>query len=203
VIVYVETNFVLELALLQEEHSSCEKILKLCEARKAQLVIPAYSLVEPFEKLGRSSAKRKALQDELDREVAQIGRTKAYAQDAKKLKKLADSLLRASTDMDRKNLEKVRTRIFDVADVIPLDAELLRSARKFEKRLSFASSQDAIVYASVVLHLDKSKPTMSCFLSKDTDFRTPDVRVDLEQRHCKPLFSFDDGYQRIRASRRR
>jgi hypothetical protein len=49
--VYVESNFVLELALLQEQHASCEDILRLCEAGKAQLIIPAYSLAEPHETL--------------------------------------------------------------------------------------------------------------------------------------------------------
>ena len=47
--VYVESNFVLELAFLQEQCSSCEKILSLCEARRIQLLIPAYSLAEPYE----------------------------------------------------------------------------------------------------------------------------------------------------------
>jgi hypothetical protein len=45
--VYVESNFVLQLALLQESHSSCEAILQLCEGDESRLVIPAFSLVEP------------------------------------------------------------------------------------------------------------------------------------------------------------
>lgn len=46
--VYVESNFVLELALLQEQHASCGELLRLCEEDRIQLVIPAYSLVEPY-----------------------------------------------------------------------------------------------------------------------------------------------------------
>ena len=38
--VYVESNFVLELALLQEQWTSCEAILTLCEAKSVQLVVP-------------------------------------------------------------------------------------------------------------------------------------------------------------------
>jgi len=49
--IYVESNFVLELPLLQEQYASCEDILRLCQAGKAQLIIPAYSLVEPYETL--------------------------------------------------------------------------------------------------------------------------------------------------------
>ena len=51
--VYVESNFVLELALLQEQSASCEEILGLCEAGRVQLVVPAYSLAEPYETLVR------------------------------------------------------------------------------------------------------------------------------------------------------
>jgi hypothetical protein len=42
--VYVESNFVLELALLQEEHETCENILALCERAEAKLVLPAFCL---------------------------------------------------------------------------------------------------------------------------------------------------------------
>ena len=42
--VYVESNFVLELALAQEQFESCEGILSLCEAGNVRLVVPAYSL---------------------------------------------------------------------------------------------------------------------------------------------------------------
>ena len=49
--VYVESNFVLELALLQEQFASCEKMLGLCRSGDIPLVIPAYSLAEPYETL--------------------------------------------------------------------------------------------------------------------------------------------------------
>jgi len=52
-IVYVETNFVLELALLQEQHESCEAIVQLCQAGAIRLVLPAYSLIEPYETIVR------------------------------------------------------------------------------------------------------------------------------------------------------
>jgi len=56
--IYVETNFVLELAFEQEQCSSCNQILQLCEAGRANLVVPAYSLAEPHEKLSRQAKSR-------------------------------------------------------------------------------------------------------------------------------------------------
>ena len=77
--VYVETNFVLELALLQEQYASCEKILGLCEERCVQLVLPAYSLAEPYETLTRRQKQRKGIGKELDIQIKQIARTATYA----------------------------------------------------------------------------------------------------------------------------
>ena len=46
-IVYVESNFVLELALLQEEHQSCDSIVGLAKSLTIDLAIPAFSLAQP------------------------------------------------------------------------------------------------------------------------------------------------------------
>lgn len=51
--VYVESNFVLGLALAQEQFESCEEILSLCEAGRIRLDVPAFSLAEPNETLAR------------------------------------------------------------------------------------------------------------------------------------------------------
>jgi hypothetical protein len=51
--IYVETNFVLELTFEQQQYKSCEAILELCEQERGKLIVPAYSLAEPHEKLGR------------------------------------------------------------------------------------------------------------------------------------------------------
>ncbi len=48
-IVYVESNFVLELAFLQEEHERCLALLSLAESRDIHLVLPAFSIGEPYE----------------------------------------------------------------------------------------------------------------------------------------------------------
>jgi len=76
--VYVETNFVLELAFQQEQFVSCEQILQLGEAGGIKLVIPAYSLAEPHEKLIRQANSRKELQRKLRDELQQLSRTASY-----------------------------------------------------------------------------------------------------------------------------
>ncbi len=65
--IYAETNFVLELTFEQEQCSYCQQILSLCEAGQAKLIMPAYSLAEPHEKLTRQSRNRRELQQLLNR----------------------------------------------------------------------------------------------------------------------------------------
>jgi hypothetical protein len=50
---YVESNFVLELAFEQERHGICEQVLGYVEDGSLGLVLPAYCLAEPYETLGR------------------------------------------------------------------------------------------------------------------------------------------------------
>jgi len=64
--VYVESNFVLELALRQEQSASCEKLLDLCEGGRVTLVVPAYSLAEPYETLIRRRSQRRQIKHDLD-----------------------------------------------------------------------------------------------------------------------------------------
>ena len=66
--VYVESNFVLELALLQEQSSSCEEILSLSEDGRIRLVLPAYSLIEPYETLIRKQKKGTVRENRLEPE---------------------------------------------------------------------------------------------------------------------------------------
>ncbi|HMB94298.1 MAG TPA: hypothetical protein VKP65_25845, partial [Rhodothermales bacterium] len=76
--VYVETNFVLEWALLQEQHASCEQIVGLAAEGQIRLVLPAYSLVEPHETLTRFFKKRQLITEEVRNELRQLGRSAPY-----------------------------------------------------------------------------------------------------------------------------
>lgn len=46
--VYVESNFALELTFEQEQRASCEALLELASQKSIMLMIPAFSLVEPY-----------------------------------------------------------------------------------------------------------------------------------------------------------
>jgi hypothetical protein len=59
VIVLAESNFVLELALRQEQFEHAQRILGLAEEKHLRLVVPACSLIEPYQTLIRRRGERK------------------------------------------------------------------------------------------------------------------------------------------------
>jgi predicted nucleic acid-binding protein len=154
VIVYVESNFVLELALQQEEHAACEQLLRFAEKTRLHLVIPAFSLAEPFSTLSRRHSERRRLKAEFDRELGQLARSVDHAKRLRSFRELT-ALLVDSADSDTERLESVRSRLLDVADVVPLDRPILREANILREEHDL-SPPDSLVLASVLTHLETS-----------------------------------------------
>ena len=199
--VYVESNFVLELALAQEQHASCERILTLCEAGEIQIFVPAYSIVEPHETLLRRHIERRELKNSLDRELRQLLRTSGYAQRLGGLE-TSTSLLFDSVKEEIQRLEDVRARLLSCATVIALKASILSRASQHQVRHSL-SAQDAIIYASVLSHLGSVEGGIqSCFLTRDDDFNDPNIVEGLRARRCKLIARFDHGLSYLSAGPR-
>jgi predicted nucleic acid-binding protein len=196
--IYVETNFVLELTFEQEQCSTCEQILQLCEAGKAKLIIPAYSLAEPHEKLSRQARNRRELQQSLDAELRQLLRTTSYASRIKSIQDIA-SLMIQSNEEERHRFIQCRNRLFKVGEIVALDTNILSEAASSETTYDL-TPQDALVYASVITHLRQDLPEQACFLNRNSkDFDTPDIIDELRQLHCRMIPRFDRGYSFIQS----
>jgi predicted nucleic acid-binding protein len=196
--VYVESNFVIELALLQEQFESCERVLELCDAGTIRLVVPAYSLVEPYETLVRYAKSRRRLSSDLTAEVNQLSRSKPYKEAVEDLQKVTSLLVRSEQE-ENERLRDTLVRLLSVAKVIPLRSETLSSAMIYQHDHDL-TPQDAIVYASVVEELKASKALGSCFLNRNSkDFDDQDIVDNLSSYGCKILFRFDDGYSYIKS----
>ena len=191
--VYVESNFVLELTLLQEQHESCEKIIQLCEIGKIKLILPAYTLVEPYETIVRYAKQRIKISNDLAAEVKQLSRSKPYQEETEALQNLNGFLVR-SLEEEKTRLRNTIDRLLAVTEIIPLDAQILSEASKYQF-LHDLSPQDSIVYASVLQHLSNSDSTSKCFLNRNSkDFDDPDIEDALNKHGCKMLFRFDSGF---------
>ena len=195
--IYVETNFVLELVFQQEQCQSCEQILQLCEAGLAQLVIPAYSLAEPYEKLTRQAKRRRDLQQLLDAELRQLVRTASYTTRIKSIQDIASLLVQSNEE--RQRFVQYRERLLKNAEVIVLTADILTEAAIYEAPYDL-SSQDALIYSSVIAHLAEHQPDIACFLNRNSkDFDSPDIVDELNRFNCRMIPRFDHGYAFIQS----
>jgi len=196
--VYVESNFVLEQALQQEQSESCDSLVRLAEAGDISLVIPAFSLAEPHQALAQKEKARNRLNNELQQQLSELGRSKPYRGVPGDFGALASVLIR-SADQERDGLQRAIRGLLRTAEVIPLDGGIVRAAGELQTTFAM-SGQDAIVLASVLWHLDHTKPPESCFLNRNSrDFDDPDVRERLERFGCRFFARFDHGCQFILA----
>ncbi len=95
-IVIVETNFVLEVAYLQEEHVHCGEIISLAEQGKIELALPAFSISEPYESWKRRAQRRSELHSKIIGELKEIGRSKPYRRFSVEFQELTKTLAESS-----------------------------------------------------------------------------------------------------------
>jgi predicted nucleic acid-binding protein len=200
--VYAESNFILELAFLQEQYPSCQKILSLCETGQANLVIPSFCISEPYDVLVRKSKARDVLRQKLEIELQQLSRNATLPKKRiETLEEVIELLLQTGKE-EKQRLQHTLKRILNVCELIPMVPEVLTLAAQVEEPLEL-SLQDSMVYASVVHHLSTSDENPKCFLNRNSkDFNQSDIQTTLENHHCKLFFHFELGYNYIRSQAR-
>jgi len=160
--IYVETNFVIELASLQEQHESCEKIIEICEAGHATLVLPAFCIAESYEALIRRANTRTQIANDLAKELRELSRSKPYKDEIDAFQSITGLLARSSQEEDQRLIATLE-RILKIADIIPLEAGIVLSATQYRVTYKF-KPKDSIVYSSVLHHLASIDGVESCFI---------------------------------------
>jgi len=198
-IVYVESNFVLELALEQEQYASCDAIVTICESGEARLVIPAFCIAEPYETLGRRAIERGQLKISLANELKLLSRSQSYKSAVDTLQYVTEVLIGSGKEENRR-LHEAFERILKISEIVPLEQKLLAAAAKFQSDLDL-KPPDSIVYASVLQHLATADVAINkCFLNRNSkDFDNPDIEAALNSHGCKLLFRFDSGFNYIQS----
>jgi predicted nucleic acid-binding protein len=191
--VYVESNFLVELTLEQEQHQSCDDILSICKRDRIPLLLPAFSVPEARYALEGKRKRRRQLGQNFTIELNDFMRSGLFRAHEAELISVKKLLASSSDDEDRQ-FEICLGRVLSVVEIIALDHQILSSALSIKKSGAPKELFDSIVLASVLADLDRSEPMESCFLNKDSgDFDDPDIVDMLERRNCKILFSFDDA----------
>lgn len=192
-IVYVESNFVLEYALFQDQYDSCSEMISLAEAGQVRLVVPAFCIAETFEALYRRKSERTRLNAALKEQLALLARTRQYHDSAVAYLADVENLFLDSAESEADRLHEAFTRILSVGEVIPLALGVLSAAIGLRSRLSL-EPPDSVVLASVLQHLAVAAPEPRCFLNRDAKgFRAREIREMLSEFGCTLFLSFDGG----------
>ncbi|MSQ14331.1 MAG: hypothetical protein EXR50_00490 [Dehalococcoidia bacterium] len=165
-IVYVESNFVLEIALGQEQALSAEAILSMAEDDSIDLAFPAFALSEPFSTITYHGAERQKLLSSLSQELGQLERSRAHQEVVSLLRPLP-IILTEIQKMETDRLESTVGQMLKVGRAINLSEMSFQQALLYGEDYSL-SPQDAIIY-SVILADIKEHPTqeLKCFISRD------------------------------------
>lgn len=192
----METNFVMELVLLQEQSASCQTICSLAETQKIELAIPAYALVEPLETLHRHHSRRKQIKQYTEEQLTLLRRSEGYTEKVDRLFE-ATSVLVDSTELEYTSLFEVQNRLTDVGQILALDSGIIRRFGTVRDDFSLGGP-DSLIYASIINDLALSRPATACFLNKNSkDFLNPSITDDLSRFNCTLIPSFDHGLRCI------
>ncbi|MEE8435127.1 MAG: PIN domain-containing protein [bacterium] len=195
--VYVESNFVLELALSQEEAEPALEILELSKKEEINLFIPAFSLAEPFWTINRRGKERVESLNILIREQRNLSRSVKHSERARLVSGIIEEIENIVLE-EQEELEDVVWDLTQRITVLDLGNMVLTRARDIMVQLDLGM-QDAIVLASILEHLEKIKTqTDSVFISRDRkDFGNPKITQRLIELDCAFVPNFKDGLNYI------
>lgn len=172
-IVYVETNFLLELALGREQGRGCRQLLDWCRDQRLDLRLPAYALAEAQSAFVKLRADRLRAIETLKTQARDLARMTRGA-DLGKLCNDAGEALSASTEVDRASLNQLVRELYSVASFIPLDKSAVELAEIVRSVGSVKGHGDLMVFGSILQDLSERSragtPTPALFVTRDTDF---------------------------------
>jgi predicted nucleic acid-binding protein len=195
-IVYVETNFVIELALEQEEVLAAEAILKLAESGKITLAFPSFILAESMENILRKRAERNSLHSSLVRVLKELQRSEPHKRIMVDLEAVT-TVLRDSHIRELDLLYATFNRLFNIAECLDLNTFAFRSALAYQKTFALLP-KDSMIYSAIIANL-QTRPIgeKKCFISRDKKaFDTDEdhgLKAELEAYTCKYIGSFPNG----------
>lgn len=188
---YVESNFVLEHALAQEEAETVARLLEAAEGGLVHLCLPSFALFEPMGTVTKRARDRHALQRGLRDTQRDLQRSEHLAEAAAMLSQFVSLLVEGSA-AEETRLEVTMVRIVAVATLTPFDGSVLQAAFERRDRYGLKKLQDAIVLSSVAADLERRplEGTRAVFLSRDGDFDASDIRRELRDLGAEVATSF-------------
>ncbi len=192
-IVYVETNFVLQLALRQEEADAADAILERAKHDLIKLVLPAFSLSEPYSTLTYRAVERRTIYNSLRQQLALLSRSEPHQQTASVLQQL----LSMWAKLEARELDLLHSAILGLATVgraIQTEAGDIQQSSHY-RNLYGLPPQDAIILSVIIRDLRaQDLGEAKCFISTNVkDFGDPGIRAELKSFNCRYISKLADG----------
>jgi len=190
---YVESNFVLELALGQEGAPDARQLLEAAQAAEIELVIPVFALCEPYGTVtSRARLRRQSFRPIEDR-LRDLQRNQGNQDLVEGLRTHLASLL----ELDRNEmnaLEQVTRDLLTCASVLPLTPEVHEASSQYQNEHDLAPG-DAMIYATVIGDAAvRDATTEKFFVTRNSkDFEAPAIYEQLREHRCELLFDFAAG----------
>ncbi len=199
-IVYIESNFVLELALQQEQAAPAEAIVLLAEQGAIDLVIPGFAVSEPLTTLLHYGDQRRTVIDAVEKEIVQLRRAPRHHALIRDLNGIIESLTKIEDD-DTEALNQTLDRLLHAGRVAELDGPTFRQARLYSDRYELRP-KDATIYATIVADLAQQPAEQpKCFTSRDAKaFLDPSIKTELASYNCRVITSFDQALSYIQSA---
>jgi len=196
-IVYAESNFILELALEQEERAYAENVLVAAERGQIVLVVPAFSIAEPFSTVEHRSRMRRRINNSISEQARQLERSPTHAGLVTEIRAVAGKL--ASLEgHELTRLETTADRVLRAATLVPMTPAVFAAAVDYRSGLGL-SLPDAIVLASTLNHAATQPPgEPKVFANRNPkDFDVPDIVKLLATHGCELAVTFEDAWKSI------
>jgi predicted nucleic acid-binding protein len=198
-IVYIESNFVLEIALEQEGRDDARALLVAGRRDGVELAIPTFSLSEPYSTVtnrlrGERQDFRRA-QERLRQRQREGGRQAEAEQLSAGLEVMVDIGRR-----DMEGIDRIVAELLVDARVLEFTAEVHTRSLAYQDRYGFDAS-DSIVYATIVtdaMRCGATEPKL--FVTRnERDFDLPEVRTELEALGCDLYLDFASAREALEA----
>jgi len=194
---YVESNFVLEVALGQEDSESAEQLLEFAEQGGVQIALPAFALSEPFSTITGRRRDRGRMVGQFNDQIRQLARSLPHREDVASLTPIRDIVAQID-GREAARLAQTVERILGIARRIETDLSIFREALNFQERFDL-EVQDAIILAAAVADLrGGTVPGPHFFANRNRkDFELPQVEAELQALDCSIVFTFAEARNQV------
>lgn len=136
----IESNFIVEMALEQEQASLAQAILDLAENKRIKLIFPNFAFSEPFERILREKRERNVLYSSLVKALKDLQRSEPHKDIMDDMEPVA-KVLREASARQLALLHSTFERLLSIGECVNISADHFKNVLTYQEILRL-SPQD-------------------------------------------------------------